>query len=41
MDCVVGHKEPVVSGEEGLKAIEVANDIMCEIEKNLKLSHIS
>ena len=40
VDCVVEHKEPVVSGEEGLKAIEVANDIMCEIEKNLKLSHI-
>ena len=41
VDCIVGHKEPVVSGEEGLKAIEVANDIMCEIEKNLNLSHIS
>jgi predicted dehydrogenase len=40
VDCVVGHKEPVVSGEEGLKAIEVANDILCEIRKNLKLSHI-
>ena len=41
VDCIVGHKEPVVSGAEGLKAIEVANDIMCEIEKNLNLSHIS
>jgi len=40
VDCVVKHKEPVVSGEEGLKAIEVANDILCEIKKNLKLSHI-
>ncbi len=39
VDCVVGRKEPVVSGEEGLKAIEVANDIVCEIEKNLKLVH--
>lgn len=39
VDCVVGRKEPVVSGEEGLKAIEVANDIVCEIEKNLKLIH--
>ena len=40
LDCIVEHKEPVVSGEEGLKAIEVANDILCEIEKNLKLAHI-
>ncbi|MBI2469917.1 MAG: Gfo/Idh/MocA family oxidoreductase [Planctomycetes bacterium] len=40
VDCVVEHKKPVVSGEEGLKAIEVANDIVCEIGKNLKLSHI-
>lgn len=40
VDCVVKRKEPVVSGEEGLKAIEVANDILCEIKKNLKLSHI-
>ena len=39
VDCIVEHKEPVVSGEEGLKAIEVANDILCEIEKNLKLAH--
>lgn len=27
VNCIVEHKEPVVSGEEGLKAIEVANDI--------------
>jgi len=40
LDCIVTHKDPIVSGEEGLKAIEVANDILCEIEKNLKLSHI-
>lgn len=41
VDCVVEQKKPVVSGEEGLKAIEVANDIVCEIEKKLKLSHAS
>jgi predicted dehydrogenase len=39
VNCIVERKEPVVSGEEGLKAIEVANDILCEIEKNLKLAH--
>ncbi len=33
VNCIAEHKEPVVSGEEGLKAIEVANDILCEIEK--------
>ena len=38
VNCVIGNKKPVVSGEEGLKAIEVANDIVYEIEKNLKLS---
>ncbi|GAN32940.1 MAG: gfo/Idh/MocA family oxidoreductase [Candidatus Brocadia sp. AMX2] len=41
VNCIVEHKEPVVSGEEGLKAIEVANDILCEIEKNLKLAYNS
>src|SRR5574341_198333 len=40
VNCIVEHKEPVVSGEEGLRAIEVANEIVCEIEKNLRLSHI-
>ncbi len=39
VNCVVEHKEPVVSGEEGLKAIEVANDILCEIERNRNLAH--
>ncbi|CAG0943252.1 scyllo-inositol 2-dehydrogenase (NAD(+)) [Candidatus Brocadiaceae bacterium] len=39
VDCIVKHKNPVVSGEEGLKAIEVANDILYEIEKNLKFAH--
>ncbi len=39
VNCIVDRKEPVVSGEEGLKAIEVANDILCEIEKNLKLAY--
>ena len=38
VNCVTGNKKPVVSGEEGLKAIQVANDIVYEIEKNLKLS---
>lgn len=38
VDCIVNHKEPVVSGEEGLRAIEVANDILREIEKNLKIT---
>ncbi|GJQ48474.1 putative 1-carboxy-3-chloro-3,4-dihydroxycyclohexa-1, 5-diene dehydrogenase [Candidatus Kuenenia stuttgartiensis] len=33
--CVLENKEPEVSGEEGLKAIEVANDILQEIERNL------
>lgn len=36
VNCIVEHKEPIVSGEDGLKAIEVAYDIMREIEKNLK-----
>lgn len=39
VNCIAERKEPVVSGEEGLKAIEVANDILCEIEKNLKLAY--
>jgi predicted dehydrogenase len=41
VDCIVNHKEPVVSGEEGLRAIEVANDILREIEKNLKITQMS
>jgi predicted dehydrogenase len=41
VNCIAEHKEPVVSGEEGLKAIEVANDILCEIEKNLAHTHIT
>ncbi|MCF6157796.1 MAG: Gfo/Idh/MocA family oxidoreductase [wastewater metagenome] len=41
VSCVIQHNDPLVSGEEGLKAIEVANDILCEIEKNLKLAHMS
>ncbi|MEK6559802.1 MAG: gfo/Idh/MocA family oxidoreductase, partial [Planctomycetota bacterium] len=40
VDCIEERREPVVSGEEGLKAIEVANDILREIEKNLKLAKI-
>ncbi|MFN3531016.1 MAG: Gfo/Idh/MocA family protein [Candidatus Brocadia sp.] len=39
VNCIAERKEPVVSGEEGLKAIEVANDILCEIEKKLKLAY--
>jgi predicted dehydrogenase len=38
--CIVEHKEPLVSGEDGLKAIKVANDILCDIEKNLKPAHM-
>lgn len=38
VNCVIENKKPVVSGEEGLRAIEVANAIVYEIEKNLKLS---
>jgi len=38
INCITGNKEPEVSGEEGLKAIEVANNILCEIEKNLTLA---
>lgn len=41
VNCIKEHNEPIVSGEEGLKAIEVANDILHEIEKNLKLIHMS
>ncbi len=41
VDCVIEHKEPIVSGEDGLKAIEVANEILHEIERNLKLAHMS
>ncbi len=36
VQCIVEHKEPLVSGEDGLKAIEVANNVLLEIEKNLK-----
>ncbi|MBM4054780.1 MAG: Gfo/Idh/MocA family oxidoreductase [Planctomycetes bacterium] len=36
--CILEGREPEVSGEEGLKAIEVANDILREIEKNLAQS---
>ncbi|MCF6150103.1 MAG: Gfo/Idh/MocA family oxidoreductase [Candidatus Kuenenia sp.] len=36
--CVLENREPEVSGEEGLKAIEVANDILREIERNLAQS---
>ncbi|MDR4506824.1 MAG: Gfo/Idh/MocA family oxidoreductase [Candidatus Brocadiaceae bacterium] len=39
VDCIVAQKEPAVSGEEGLRAIEVANDILSEIKKNLKNAH--
>lgn len=39
VNSVRERKEPLISGEEGLRAIEVANDILYEIEKNLKLAH--
>ncbi len=41
VNCIVEHKEPIVSGEDGLKAIEVAYDILREIEKNLKYAGAS
>lgn len=40
VQCITEKKEPLVSGEEGLKAIKVANDILCDIEKNLKSAYM-
>ena len=41
IDCVKNGKEPVVSGEEGIQAIKIADVIREEINKNLKLANIN
>lgn len=41
IDCVKNGKQPVVSGEEGIKAIKIAAIIREEISKNLKLANIN
>ena len=41
IDCVKNDKQPVVSGEEGIKAIKTAAIIREEIYKNLKLANIN
>ena len=40
IDCVKNGKQPVVSGEEGIQAIKIADVIREEINKNLKLANI-
>jgi predicted dehydrogenase len=37
VDCIVNHKKPIVSGEDGLRALEVAMMIMDKINSNLKM----
>ncbi len=41
IDCVKNGKQPVVSGEEGIAAIKIADVIREEIAKNLKLANIN
>ncbi len=41
IDCVKNGKQPVVSGEEGIEAIKIADVIREEINKNLKLANIN
>jgi len=41
VSCIKNGNQPVVSGEDGIKAIKVATIINEEINKNLKLSNIS
>ena len=41
IDCVKNGKQPVVSGEEGIVAIKIADVIREEITKNLKLANIN
>ena len=41
VNCVRSGETPVVSGEEGIKAIRVAADIKNEIKKNLELAKIN
>ncbi len=37
LDCVIHNKRPMVTGEEGLRALRVATEILNDIEQNLKL----
>lgn len=41
IDCIINGKQPVVSGEEGIEAIKIADKIREEINKNLKLANIN
>ncbi|MHC4182076.1 MAG: Gfo/Idh/MocA family protein [Planctomycetota bacterium] len=41
VNCIKNGKNPVVSGEEGLKAIKTASIIKDEIEKNLELASVN
>ena len=41
IDCVKNGKQPVVSGEDGIKAIKAATIINEEIDKNLKLANVN
>jgi len=41
IDCVKNGKQPVVSGEEGIEAIKIADIIREEINKNLKLANVN
>jgi len=41
IDCVRNDKQPIVSGEEGIEAIKIADVIREEINKNLKLANIN
>ncbi|MHC4322312.1 MAG: hypothetical protein ACYST3_08555, partial [Planctomycetota bacterium] len=41
IDCIKNGKHPVVSGEEGIEAIKIADIIREEINKNLKLANIN
>ena len=41
IDCVKNDKQPVVSGEEGIRALKIADVIREEINKNLKLANIN
>ena len=41
VSCINNGKQPVVSGEDGIKAIKAATIINEEINKNLKLANVS
>jgi predicted dehydrogenase len=41
IDCVKNGKPPVVSGEDGIKAIKAAAIINEEIDKSLKLANVN